>query len=261
MKNPDARPRRAEGAVQEGGTRMTRRALLVGLPLALAGCTATGMPAPVRTTLPTLGHTSPHPPAASPHPPVDPRWVSMYAGMQDGGYWIPAIDVSKIDPRYFRQEVSDPTGERPGTLVVDTSGPFLYLVRENGRALRYGIGVGRDGFEWAGRAKIQMKREWPTWTPPASMIARQPELEPYRNGMEPGLDNPLGARALYLFEGGRDTLYRIHGTNEPWSIGKAVSSGCIRMFNQDVIDLYGRVPTGTVVLVRQHGPVTSRAVV
>jgi lipoprotein-anchoring transpeptidase ErfK/SrfK len=130
-------------------------------------------------------------------------------------------------------------------------------VRENGRALRYGVGVGRDGFDWSGRAKILMKRKWPTWTPPRSMIERQPELEKYANGMPPGLDNPLGARALYLFENGRDTLYRLHGTNEPWSIGKAMSSGCIRLFNQDIIDLYDRVPRGTSVVVLEHNRPTA----
>ena len=149
--------------------------------------------------------------------------------------------------------MADPTGERPGTIVVDTSGPFLYLVMEDGRALRYGIGVGREGFSWAGRADILMKREWPRWTPTNNMIARDPQLEKYRHGMEPGLNNPLGARALYLFENGRDTLYRLHGTNEPWSIGRAMSSGCIRLFNQDIIDLYSRVPRGTTVHVREHG--------
>jgi lipoprotein-anchoring transpeptidase ErfK/SrfK len=229
---------------------LSRRAFLVGAPLALAAC---------QTTTATVA-----PPVASAPPAlqVNPAYVAMYRAMPEERFPIPAIDVSKVNPRYFRQEVSDPTGERPGTLVVDTSGPFLYLVRENGRAMRYGIGVGREGFSWAGRAKILMKREWPTWTPPASMIARQPELEKYsaaNGGHPPGLDNPLGARALYLFEGGRDTLYRIHGTNEPASIGKAVSSGCIRLFNQDVIDLYGRVPKGTVVVVRQHGAASPAA--
>jgi lipoprotein-anchoring transpeptidase ErfK/SrfK len=115
--------------------------------------------------------------------------------------------------------------------------------------MRYGVGVGREGFGWNGVARIQMKREWPRWTPPAEMIARQPELEPYRRGMEPGLENPLGARALYLFQNGRDTLYRLHGTNEPRSIGSNVSSGCVRLVNQDIIDLYSRTPLGTRVVV------------
>ena len=116
--------------------------------------------------------------------------------------------------------------------------------------MRYGVGLGREGFGWDGRARIPFKRAWPTWTPPAEMIAREPELEKYRDGMEPGLDNPLGARALYLFEGRVDTLYRLHGTQEAYSIGRAVSSGCVRLLNQDIIDLYDRVPNGTEVVVR-----------
>ena len=227
-------------APAHAGAALSRRAFLIGAPLALAACQT------------TTASIAPPVAAVPPPPPVDPAYVAMYRAMPEERFPIPAIDVTKIDPRYFRQEVDDPTGEAPGTIVVDTAGPFLYLVREDGLALRYGIGVGRDGFSWAGRAKILMKREWPTWTPPAEMIEREPELEQYRNGMEPGLENPLGARALYLFEGGRDTLYRIHGTNEPWSIGNAVSSGCIRLFNQDVIDLYGRVPKGTIVMVQEH---------
>ncbi len=150
--------------------------------------------------------------------------------------------------------VDNPTGEAPGTLVVDTPAKYLYFTIPGGSAVRYGIGVGREGFAWSGRAKVQYKREWPRWTPPNEMVARQPELEPYsiaNGGMEPGLENPLGARALYIFQDGRDTLYRLHGTPEASSIGKAVSSGCIRLLNQDVIDLYERVPDGTPIRVIQ----------
>ena len=139
----------------------------------------------------------------------------------------------------------DPTGERPGTIIVDTSSHFLYLVLGNGQAMRYGVGLGRAGFEWSGRANVQWKQKWPKWTPPAEMIARQPELEQYsvdNGGMPPGLDNPLGARALYIFQNGEDTLYRLHGSPEWSSIGKSVSSGCVRLMNQDIIDLYDRVP-------------------
>lgn len=218
---------------------LCRRVFVIGVPFALAACQTSREPAASGMTMP---------------PPMDPGYVSMYAAMPKERFPVPAVDIFEFDRRYLRQEVPYATSERVGTIVIDTSGPYLYLVRENGRALRYGIGVGRDGFAWAGRAKILMKREWPTWTPPAEMVARQPELEPYRNGMEPGLENPLGARALYLFEGGRDTLYRIHGTNEPWSIGKAVSSGCIRLLNQDVIDLYRRVPVGSEVVVMHDEP-------
>lgn len=125
------------------------------------------------------------------------------------------------------------------------------LVAEGGKAMRYGVGIGRDGFTWSGRGEIRLKREWPTWTPPSEMIVRQPELEPYRNGMAPGLDNPLGARALYIFQDGRDTLYRVHGTSDPTTIGLAVSSGCVRLINQDVIDLYSRVSVGSAIVVQQ----------
>ena len=177
----------------------------------------------------------------------------MYGSVVDEGYVIPAIPIEKVNPRFYRQEVDDPTGERPGTVVVDTSSHFLYLVRENRRAMRYGVGLGRAGFEWSGRAIIQWKRTWPTWTPPAEMIARQPELEKYsaeNGGMPPGLDNPLGARALYIFQDGEDTLYRLHGSPEWYSIGKSVSSGCVRLMNQDIIDLYARVPNKTPIVVR-----------
>jgi lipoprotein-anchoring transpeptidase ErfK/SrfK len=176
--------------------------------------------------------------------------VSMYAAMPYEQHPIPALDVSKIDPVYLRQVVSYPTAEQPGTIIVDTPNHFLYLVLGDGQAMRYGIGVGREGFSWAGRAYIGDRQEWPKWFPPAEMIDRQPELEPYRDGgMEPGLGNPLGARALYLYRDNKDTLYRLHGTNEPWSIGKSVSSGCIRLFNQDIIDLHARVNVGAPVLV------------
>lgn len=217
---------------------LDRRMFLLAAGSALAGCTN----AVTQTLVEPIGY------AGVP----DPYYVRMYAAIPDEEFPIPAVDVSRIDPRYLRQEVAYQTEQQPGTVVVDTRQTFLYLVRENGRALRYGVGVGRDGFEWSGRAQILMKRKWPTWTPPRSMIERQPELEKYANGMPPNLDNPLGARALYLFENGRDTLYRLHGTNEPWSIGRAVSSGCIRLFNQDIIDLHSRVPLGTPVVVLEH---------
>ncbi len=165
----------------------------------------------------------------------------------------PAVPPGVVAPQYWRQIVDDPTGEVPGTLVVDPGARFLYLVQEGGKALRYGVGVGRAGFAWSGKATIQYKRHWPTWTPPTEMIERQPELEKYsaaNGGQQPGLDNPLGARALYLFQNGRDTLYRIHGSPEAHSIGRAVSSGCVRLLNHEIIDLYDRVPEGTTVLVR-----------
>ncbi|QRM32075.1 L,D-transpeptidase [Microvirga sp. VF16] len=152
-----------------------------------------------------------------------------------------SIDYA-IAPQFQRQLVSYRGGENPGTIIINTNDKFLYLVQSGGRAIRYGIGVGRPGFEWAGRKTVSMKREWPSWRPPAEMRRRRPDLPRF---MEGGLDNPLGARALYL----GSSLYRIHGTNEPHTIGQAVSSGCIRMLNEDVVDLYNRVKVGTRVIV------------
>ncbi|MEW5424652.1 L,D-transpeptidase [Amorphus sp. 3PC139-8] len=162
------------------------------------------------------------------------------------------VDINQIPIAYRRQLVEAPSGYRAGTIVVDTNNRFLYLIRDDGSAIRYGIGVGREGMAWAGTATIKRKAEWPTWTPPQEMIERQPETAKYADGMPGGPRNPLGARALYLYEGGRDTLYRIHGTSEERSIGRAVSSGCIRLLNVDVIDLYQRVPLGTEVVVLEH---------
>lgn len=145
-------------------------------------------------------------------------------------------------PMYLRQVVNYATNEAPGTIIVDTQRHFLYLVMANGKAMRYGVGIARIGFEWRGTHRITAKREWPSWTPPAEMHARQPGLPTFMPG---GPNNPMGARGLYL----GSTLYRIHGTNEPWTIGQSVSSGCIRMTNEDVIDLYNRVRVGTKVMV------------
>jgi lipoprotein-anchoring transpeptidase ErfK/SrfK len=148
----------------------------------------------------------------------------------------------RIDPRFLRQEVAYDGKEAPGTIVIDTPNHFLYLVGYDGKAMRYGIGVGRPGFTWSGVHAVSAKKEWPDWVPPDEMIKRQPYLPHFVAG---GPSNPLGARALYL----GSTLYRIHGSNEPWTIGKNVSSGCIRMRNADVIDLYDRVKIGTKVVV------------
>lgn len=177
----------------------------------------------------------------------------MYRAMPEEQFPLPAVDLTKVNSKYYRQLVDDPTGEPPGTIVVDTRAFYLYLVRPGGKAMRYGVGLGRAGFEWSGRAQILWKQVWPKWTPPDEMIARQPELAQWsavNGGMPPGLENPLGARALYIFEGNVDTLYRIHGSPEWWTIGKAVSSGCVRMINQDIIDLYDRVPTRSPIVVR-----------
>jgi lipoprotein-anchoring transpeptidase ErfK/SrfK len=177
--------------------------------------------------------------------------TAMYGQVQDGDFTIPAVPPGVVAPQYFRQVVTTPAyiSATPGTIVVDPSRKFLYLVQDGGRSMRYGIGVGREGFAWSGDAVIKSKQEWPKWFPPLEMQARDPEAAKYPNGMEGGLRNPLGARALYLYQGNKDTLYRLHGTNDPRSIGKAVSSGCVRLLNQDIIDLYGRVPLGTKVVV------------
>lgn len=187
--------------------------------------------------------------------PVEPElgsYALMYGPMEDEGFQIPAVPIERIDPQFYRQVVQNTTGQRPGTIVVDTTQHFLYLTREDGTAMRYGVGLGRAGFAWSGDGVIQWKQKWPRWRPPSEMIARQPELEQYsveNGGMEPGLTNPLGARALYIFQNGEDTLYRLHGSPEWNSIGKNVSSGCVRLMNQDIIDLYDRVPNRTPIVV------------
>ena len=175
-----------------------------------------------------------------------------YASAQDDEIELPAFDFTKMPKRYLRQRVRYFGREPAGSIVVDTTGPFLFYVLGGKSAIRYGIAVGREGFEWDGDTVINSKQHWPTWTPPAEMIARKPSLKEFENGMQAGIDNPLGARALYLFKDGKDTMYRIHGTNRPFSIGKNASSGCFRMINQDVVDLYERIGPGTIVKVR-HG--------
>jgi lipoprotein-anchoring transpeptidase ErfK/SrfK len=174
---------------------------------------------------------------------------TMYASVQDGPFVLPAIPYEKVPREYRRQIVQDPTGEAPGTIVVSLQDKFLYLVQPGGEAIRYGVGIGKDGFLWSGRAVIQYKKEWPTWTPPREMIGRKPELVKWAGGQPGGLENPLGARALYIYKDNVDTGYRVHGSPEWWTIGQAMSSGCVRMINQDVIDLYNRVPNKTTIVV------------
>ncbi|MEO8757027.1 MAG: L,D-transpeptidase [Devosia sp.] len=176
-------------------------------------------------------------------------YLAMYGPLPNEKFPVPAIDLTKLDPNMFRTQVNDPTGEAPGTIVVNTSERHLYLVQEGGQAIRYGVGIGREGFAWQGKAAVGRKAEWPVWTPPKEMQVRQPETQQFANGMPPGLTNPLGARALYIYQGGRDTLYRLHGTLEVWSIGQAVSSGCVRLLFHDIIDLYSRCPVGTPIVV------------
>jgi lipoprotein-anchoring transpeptidase ErfK/SrfK len=182
---------------------------------------------------------------------VDPAVVAMYAPVETEPFRIPAAPVRKIPPQYYRQVVQTPPSiaEPPGTIVVDPQNKFLYLTQAGGTSMRYGIGVGREGFSWSGEAVIKDKQHWPKWFPPKEMVARDPKAAPYANGMDGGIDNPLGARALYLWQGDKDTLFRLHGTAEPMSIGHAVSSGCVRLLNQDIMDLYERVPLGTRVVV------------
>ena len=205
-----------------GWAKLSRRGFMIGMPLAVAGCA-------------TTGGTS---------------YRSMYSARPEERFPVPALNFNEIDRSFLRKEVDyDGPHNRPGTIVVDPHERFLYFVQDDGRAMRYGVGVGRAGFAWSGRARIGRKAKWPTWTPPGPMIRRQPELKRWAGGMPGGLSNPLGARALYLYRGGRDTLYRLHGTNEPRSIGRNMSSGCIRLHNHDVIDLYERVPVGARVVV------------
>ena len=190
--------------------------------------------------------------APEPTPVVDARFAQYYGARPHEQFPLPAVDPAVLPPKFRRQRVAFKSAEPPGSLIVDTRTFFLHLVETEDTAWRYGVGLGRQGFEWSGRARVAWKRPWPTWTPPDDMIAREPHLEQWsvRNGgMPPGLNNPLGARALYIFQGGVDTLYRLHGTNEPHSIGKAVSSGCVRLVNQDVIDLYDRVKPEAPILV------------
>lgn len=177
---------------------------------------------------------------------------AMYDVIKDEGRTVSAIPLDRVDPQLTRQEVSYQTTEKPGTIVVDTKARFLYLVQQGGKAVRYGVGIGRDGFAWSGRGEIHHKQKWPRWTPSDAMVERQPNLKPYsaaNGGLEAGRNNPLGARALYIYQDGRDTLYRVHGTPDWQSVGKATSSGCVRMFNQDVIDLFDRVPDRTPIVV------------
>ncbi|RYE82909.1 MAG: L,D-transpeptidase [Hyphomicrobiales bacterium] len=180
--------------------------------------------------------------------------ATAYAATVDDGFSLPSIPSDKIDPKFLRQRVVyDAGGYEEGTVVVDTGNRFLYVIERGGTAMRYGIGVGKAGFSWAGEAKIGDKQHWPRWFPPKEMIERRSDLEKFKDGkgMDPGVMNPLGARALYLYQGNKDTLYRLHGSPEWRSIGTAASSGCIRLMNQDIIDLYERIPLGARVVVLQ----------
>lgn len=238
----------------------TGRMLVLGaLPLLFAACNTTRPAITADATVAAI--------ATAPVTPVDDAkskeglkavklsgYEKIYAAVNDNGKLIPAIDISKVEKRNLRQEVNYKTSHPVGTVIVDPYKRYLYLVMPNNRAMRYAVGVGRAGLAFSGTADIARKASWPRWTPTQNMIKRNPErYAKHAGGLEGGVRNPLGARALYLHRNGQDTLYRIHGTNQPWSIGKAASSGCIRLFNQDIIDLHKRVPTGSkVVVLNQH---------
>lgn len=224
---------------------LTRRKFVASLAATgLSGC-ATAPEAPLQA----LRLDAFEAPPAAPPPPMPARYGAIY----DEPFPIPAVPAGVVPERLWRQMVENPyPGETPDTIVVAPSEGLLHLILQDGMAWRYGVGVGAAGRAWEGTARMQFKREWPRWKVPQSMIERQPELEPYsvaNGGMDPGPGNPLGARALYLFQNGVDTLYRIHGACEPEYLGQAVSSGCIRMLDQDAIDLHDRVTHGATVIV------------
>jgi lipoprotein-anchoring transpeptidase ErfK/SrfK len=181
--------------------------------------------------------------------------ISIIAMVGLAGCATAPMHPTEIDPAFRRTEVQYATREPRGTIVVDPANHYLYYVEGGGKALRYGVAVGGEGFGWSGVAKVHSKQEWPDWYPTGDILVRHPELRtgikqlPSGEGIPGGPDSPMGARALYLWQGNKDTLYRIHGTNEPWKIGSNVSSGCIRMLNDDVVDLYERTPVGTKVVV------------
>ena len=219
---------------------LSRRRLLAAAALAFPGSALAQFP----SQFPLPKPYDPNPAKPEPRQITQEDW--FVGSVPDGAFEIKKVNFELLDPEFRRQLVPYQGNEQPGTLVVDPRNHFLYSVRENGNAVRYGVGVGREGFGWNGMATIQRKAEWPDWHPPKEMRLRQPELPEKMLG---GPDNPLGARALYLYEGNRDTLYRIHGTFEPWTIGTDVSSGCVRLLNEEIADLYLRTPVGTRVVV------------
>ncbi len=243
---------------------MLTGALAAGLSLSLAACVSTNPSPIVEANAPTPSA----PPISAGSTPqysadVSPEYAAMYGPVTDEPYPIAGVDLTQVNHDFLRKEVDYKTDQPPGTIIVDPDHHYLYHVLPGGRAMRYGVGVGREGFGWSGVATIHNKQEWPDWYPPPEMFARQPDIKPYMSqlqsglGMPGGADNPLGARAMYLWEDNKDTLFRIHGTNEPWTIGTSVSSGCIRMINQDVIDLYSQTPAGTKVIVLGPGVTAS----
>lgn len=206
----------------------SRRSFLVGMAafgaLGLAGCTTTGGMSRAEAE-------------------------RVYGPLPNERFAVPAVNIDKINPKYLRQRVRYASDEAVGTIIVDPRHYFVYRIEGDGYATRYGANVGRAGFLWSGEAYIGRKAEWPIWTPPKEMIARQPEAAPYANGMAPGLNNPLGARTLYLYQNGAYTLYTIYSTIMPETIGRGISSGCVGLLTQDMVDLYEKTAVNTKVIV------------
>ncbi|MBV2142482.1 L,D-transpeptidase [Falsochrobactrum sp. TDYN1] len=245
--------------MKTSGARLARIAVLIGLPWTVAACTTVPVvEGPVAVIMPqSQPQSQPQPFTAAPEPEQAPEiqtakseYEVMYGAVNDGGNHIAALDLDKIGERNLRRQVDYQTDHPVGTIIVDPYARYLYLVQPGGKAMRYSVGVGRAGMVFNGEAEVAYKARWPRWTPTQNMIKRNPEhYAKYAKGLEGGIRNPLGARALYLHRDGKDTLYRIHGTNEPWTVGKAASSGCIRLFNQDILDLHKRVTNGSRVVV------------
>ncbi|MDP4025170.1 L,D-transpeptidase [Methylobacterium sp. NEAU 140] len=228
---PHARDRHTQDPHTQDGPRargLDRRSFLVGAgaglgALGLAGCASDGLMLAEATRL--------------------------YGPMPDEKFPIPAVDISKVDPKYYRRTVQYASQEAPGTIVVDPRNYYVYRIEGDGAATRYGANVGREGFLWNGNAYVGRKSEWATWTPPKEMIRRQPEAAKYARGMPGGLDNPLGARTLHLYQNGAYTLYTIYASSEPDTIGSGITSGCVGLLSQDMIHLYARTPVKTKVVV------------
>ncbi|HEU0222942.1 MAG TPA: L,D-transpeptidase [Paracoccaceae bacterium] len=230
---------------------MRKTAFVCLLFFSLAACAAQS-PAPVLTGVEPPAEAAPVVQSVTmtaPMPVPEEDLAAWYAARQDGGHLVPAIEIAAFDRAFLRQRLPYPSAEAPGTIIVDTAARHLYLVEDGGWATRYGIAIGRLGFGWTGTGTIERRLRWPVWTPPRAMIGRDPSLARWRRGMPGSARNPLGARALYIYFDGADSQYRIHGTNDPMSVGQAASSGCFRMLNQDVIDLYERVELGATVIV------------
>lgn len=228
-RNADAHAAIGNARLQPGSEALSRRSFLIGSAvsmgaLGLAGCATTDGLSRAEAAL-------------------------MYGPMPNEKFPIPAVDLSQVDPKYFRRTVRYESKEAPGTIVVDPANYYVYRIEGDGNATRYGANVGRSGFLWSGEAYVGRKSEWPTWTPPAEMIKRQPEAAKYARGMPGGLENPLGARALHLYQNGKYTLYTIYASSAPETIGTNLTSGCTGLLSQDMIDLYNRTPVKTKVIV------------